>query len=323
MSQENGAESAASISADANSFFDSAPVDVNQMESDTALDALKDVSDNEAEVELKTEQKEEEPKKEDPLSQKFAALSRKEKQLRLKEKELDTRFKDMETKLKSLETPKAPEAAKEEVALEIRMRKDPIGTLKSLGYDMNKLAELTLNDGKLPIETQMQLMREEMQAEYKKEIETLRNEKQQEQEQERAKKDTQLIEDYKNEITEFISSNNEKYEYIAATQNEELIYDTIIEYHKEHGTVLSNEEAADLVESYLEEEAKNVFEKTKKAKRILGVQEVKQETKPSSKPLSSPTLTNGAASQVPTSQKPLMSNDESLREAAKLIRWQE
>jgi DNA repair exonuclease SbcCD ATPase subunit len=240
--------------------------------------------------ENKEEDADKKVEEQDPLSKKFAALSRREKSIREREKALEQRMNELEQRLKSQSEPtQSKQAEEQEEPLDSLIRKNPMKALEKYGWDLNKLAESVLSDGKLPMDMQLQLMREELKKEMMSETESLA----------------------------------EKYEFIIATDNQEMVYDTINEYHATHGEILPIEEAAELVEAYLEEQARGVFEKTKKAKSYL--QPAAQATKPNTQTskANSPTLTNEAAGTVPSSEKPYLSDEESLREAAKLIRWSE
>ena len=274
--------------------------------------------------ENKEEDADKKVEEQDPLSKKFAALSRREKSIREREKALEQRMNELEQRLKSQSEPtQSKQAEEQEEPLDSLIRKNPMKALEKYGWDLNKLAESVLSDGKLPMDMQLQLMREELKKEMMSETDSLRKKLEEKEELERTQKDQQIITEYKDEISSTVNSNAEKYEFIIATDNQEMVYDTINEYHATHGEILPIEEAAELVEAYLEEQARGVFEKTKKAKSYL--QPAAQATKPNTQTskANSPTLTNEAAGTVPSSEKPYLSDEESLREAAKLIRWSE
>ena len=294
--------------------------DVQELE---ASDNQEDVEEEKPELEAKPEEEEE---VQDPLSKKFAALSRREKAIREKEKALESRMQELEQKLQGMQQPeqaKQQEQAVQEPSIEELLKKSPMKALEKYGWDMNRLAETLLSDGKLPIDMQMQLMREEIKNELKSETDALRKQLADKDEAESAAKDQKIIENFKSEITDYVSGNEEKYEFIVASGNEDMIYETIQEYYNSHNEVLPTEEAADLVEAYLEEQAKGVFMKTKKARSYLQSESQEKPITQSSKQAKSPTLTNQASGTVPSSEKPILSDEESLREAAKQLIWRE
>lgn len=247
--------------------------------------------------------------KKDPFSSKFAALSKKEKMLRQREKELEAKFAELEQKSAPASAPKV-----DEVPLELRLKKDPFGTLKELGFSYDKLAEIASADGKLPQDMQMELMRQEIEDKYSKKINELESKFTENDKKREEERHTQVIENFKSEITEFTAS-SEDYELIQANNSSDLVYEVIEQHHAETGQVLSIKEAADYVEAYLFEENKKLLERSKKLKGLLTPQEQKKEAKPSN------TLTNSLTRQASFEQKQKLSDDESKAEAAKLLKW--
>lgn len=282
---------------------------------------LQDAFSNNAhtETEPQVEQTEPEPvveepkKKEDPFSVKFAALSRKEKALKQQERELNRRLQELEAKTKTVEEPKTPEAP----PLEYRLKRDPLGTLKELGFTYEKLAELVSNDGKLPQEMQLELIRQEIEEKYNKEIQTIKDELLNRDKKSEEERYAQTIENFKSELTSFVESSPEDYELIQANDAVDLVYQVIEQHHAETGQILSNKEAADHVEAYLFEEAQKLLEKSKKLKSIATPQP--KQVKPSSPTLSN-NLSNNVNSNINSSK---LTDEQSKFEAAKLIKWNE
>ena len=75
---------------------------------------------------------------------------------------------------------------------------------------------------------------------------------------------------FQDEIGDFVKQNGEDYELIGASEAEGLVYDVIEEHYNETGRILDLKEAADAVESYLEEEAGKLM-KLKKISARLGI----------------------------------------------------
>ena len=87
------------------------------------------------------------------------------------------------------------------------------------------------------------------------------------------------------------------------------------------GKVLTIKDAADAVESHLEEEAEKLLKLNKVGRRLQAYME--QQSKPKSTIQEPVTLTN-SHSQLTAEEnntKPMLSDDESKREIAKMLRW--
>ena len=197
--------------------------------------------------------------------------------------------------------------------------------MQELGIGYETLTQIALNDGNLTPELQMKLMREEMSSSLNSKIEALEKKLAEKEEQEAQSKHEQTITGFKNQIKQHVDSNVEELELVALQEGEEginLIYDVIAEHYNEYEEVLDVKTAAELVENHLLEEAKKYIGRNK-IKKLMGAS---QETKPQeSKPLekqSSMTLSN-EQSQTSSTGRRQMSDEEALREAAKLIRWEE
>lgn len=274
---------------------------------------IKDAIADKAEAEGSQAGQEESPQK-DEFSSKFAALSRKEKELRQRQQEFDAKYSEYEAWKKSQEE---AEANKEpELPLEYKLRKDPLGTLQELGIGYDKLTDLALNDGKLPADMQMDLMRRELEDKYSKELESIRTELADRDKRAAEKEYEQTINSFKTELTDFVNE-GEKYELIRANDAVDLVFDVIEHNYNTNGTILSHEEAANIVESQLEEELKRILPK---AADRFGYR--KAEEKPVEKPVAqSPTLSNSQTSHVSTNGSKPLSDEESLAAAAQLIKW--
>lgn len=263
---------------------------------------------------------------------KFAALSRQQKEIRQQKKALEARIAEFEAKSKTPEAPKEVEAP-----LEYRLKKDPFGELKKLGLDYETLTRMALNDGKMTPELQMQLMREEIKAEldgkYGKELEEIKKTRQQEAEEARKVAEERQIAAYKSEISKFIDTNKDKYELVAAEGGDatELIYSTILEDYSAkleangevaEDEIMSVEQASEIIEEQLLEEAKKRINLSKIKKLLEPAKAPVPKEEPKVGKKVSPTLSNDQA-QEQGAKKQFLSDEESKREAAKLIRWTE
>lgn len=128
--------------------------------------------------------------------------------------------------------------------------------------------------------------------------------------------DTQQAADeqaFKQGITSFVAEGADAYELISAYNATETVWDFMVDYYREHEIELSLKDACDYVENYLYTEQL----KGTKTKKIGSLFQPSQE--PGKQP--SPTLTgNSTANPVQSTQR-RMSPEESLSNAAKLIKW--
>ena len=246
----------------------------------------------------------------DQFSRKFAALSRREKDIRAKEAEYEYRMRELEERLQELQNPpEEPQAPIEE-----RLRRNPFETLEELGLGYDKLTELALNDGQLTPEMQMKLMRDELENGYKSKFEELEARLSQKEEEEEYNKYESIENNFKQEIESFVNGKGE-FELINANGASDLIYEVIEEHYNDTGRVLELDEAAKAVESYLEDELEKLMSLGKVKSKFSPRQEQVFKRQPS------PTLSNAHSAQAYQRADRPLSNEESVREAAKLIRW--
>jgi len=274
-----------------------------------------------SEMEKKDEQqevvKEEEKVEESKFARKFAALSRKEKQLKAKEAEYSKRLAELEAKLKVKEEPekKAPQ-----IPIEKRFKQDPFKALEDLGLPYDKLTELALNDKKLTPDMQMKLMRDEIESGYKEKFEALEKRLNDKDQNEKKVRYDNIQKNYMNKVKGFVDSSPETYEFIKANNAEKVIYDVVESHYKESGKILTIKEAADAVESHLEEEAEKLLKLNKVGKRLEAF--MQQKNKPESTIQEPVTLTNSHSQLTADEQnKSILSDEESKREIAKMLRW--
>ena len=280
---------------------------------------LNDVVSNQDSTESAAEEVEQsleaaqEPEKNDDFSRKFAALSRKEKEVRAREAEYEQRIAELEQRFAAKEPQKEPE-----IPFDVRLRQNPLKALESVGLSYDKLTELALNDGKLTPEMQMKLMREELETDYKSKFEDLENrlvEKEKGLEEQRYE-DIKL--GFQNEIESFVNSNGEEYELIKANDANDVVYEVIEEHYNETGKILDIKEAAEAVESYLEEEATKLLQLSKvRSKFNPGDNEQEPQRQ------SQVTLSNAHSAQANERVARKLSDEESKSAMAKMLQWDE
>ena len=249
----------------------------------------------------------------DDFSRKFAALSRKEKELRAREAEYEQRIAELEQRFAAKEPQKEPE-----IPFDVRLRQNPLKALESVGLSYDKLTELALNDGKLTPDMQMKLMREELETDYKSKFEDLENrlvEKEKGLEEQRYE-DINL--GFQNEIESFVNSNGEEYELIKANDANDVVYEVIEEHYNETGKILDIKEAAEAVESYLEEEATKLLQLSK-VRSKFNTGDIEQEPRRQSQV----TLSNAHSAQANERVARKLSDEESKSAMAKMLQWDE
>ena len=248
----------------------------------------------------------------DQFASKFAALSRKEKALRDRESEYESKFEEMERRLHDYES----RDQEPEVDWEHMLRNDPLRALEEAGLGYDKLTELALNDGKLTPDMQLAAMRQELENDYQRKFEELENRLNVKEQSEAESYYDAVQENFQDEIVGVVQSNPEKYELVQASEADGLIYDVIEEHYNETGRVLDIEEAADAVESYLEEEAGKLM-KLRKISGRLGIDPLELEA------MEQVTLSNDHSAQVNyEGANRMLSEEESKARAARMLQWE-
>ena len=237
------------------------------------------------------------------FDRKFAALSRKEKALRERELELERKFGSKE----------------KELPLERRIRSNPLKALEELGLDYDKLTELALNDGRLTPDMQMKLMREELENDYKEKFNSLEERLNAKEKMEEEAKYDAVKQGFVGEIESFINENKNDFEYVAHNEATDVVYDVIEEHYNETGRILDIKEAVQAVESYLEEEAEKLLNLGKVKNRLNSIRDEYEQPQRQSQV----TLSNAHSAQANERVGRKLSDEESKREMARMLQWDE
>ncbi len=256
------------------------------------------------------------PKKEDDfLAPKFAALTRKEKAIRAQESAIRAREADLNKRMAELEARSNTE--KQNVStFETEFKKNPLKTMQKYGVTFDQLTEMQLNEQNPTTEMMIERLRAELDEKYSKELNGVKESLKEKEERQAAEAYQAAVESYKTEINQFIGQNPDAYELIVANGATDLMFETAEVYYQTTGKVPSLEEVAQAVESHLEEEANKIF-------KLKKFQTAKPEASTAVKPAqTAPTLSNTLAAQVPKSGTKQLSDEQSKREAAKLLRWE-
>lgn len=150
-----------------------------------------------------------------------------------------------------------------------QIKQDPLEAMKELGYDYDKLTELKMSQGtpEAKFKTVEQQMAE-MRKDYEDKIQAIRAEKQSDQQLQ----EQEIISNWKASVNTFVAEHPEDYQLIPKFKSEDLVAETAEEFFKTNGRVITNKEAADLVEQYLEEQVLDAA-KTKRIQSKLGIKE--------------------------------------------------
>jgi len=264
------------------------------------------------------EEKKPETQEDQRFAQKFAALSRKEKQIRDRERQMQAQMAEYQKKLEQLEAErKEVEKYKE---MPKRLKQNAFEVFKEAGMNEEDVIKLLANNGKMTPEME----RAELEARMEARLAELQKKLEEKDQREQEEKLNSTLNAFVSELTDFVN-NTPDYELIRAENGIELVYQVIEQHYARtleetgEGEVLSNKAAADLVEEYYLNQAKKMVDR-EKVKKLLTPPPAPVAA-PKGKP--TPTLSNTQASVVPSQTKPNLSKEESLKQAAALIRWED
>lgn len=300
------------------------------------VDAAVEVPNPENPVTPKPDQagdkKGEEPKPEDvKFAAKFAALGRREKEIRMREQRVAQSMKQMEDRLKQME-----ERVKDADSFDERLKTDPLGVLEKKGLSYKDLTEKFVLKPEETPETKQNSTIDELRNQVKALAERLEKDEQtkktsleqaQKQQIERAKQN------YLNSLTTFVNDAGEKYELIRRNDAVNVVYEVMeeafsIRKQEENNPDLQltpeeidvlRDQAAEAVEANLLEEAKKSID-SNKLKSLLGSTQPKPAPEPKKQ---TATLSNNMSQQVPTTPTEALSDDESKRLIAKMLKYNE
>lgn len=256
----------------------------------------------------------EKPKSEDFLAPKFAALTRKEKEIRAEAARIKAEREQIEQMRAEYES-KSKSSVDAETSFKEKLRKNPLKTLSELGLTYEQLTEMQLNDQNPTPQMLMDQMRAELEAKMEEKYGKLTEGLKEKEEREAKEQYEAAVNGYKSELTQFIRQNSDTYELIVANNATELMFDTAQQFYKQTGKVPNNEELAKAVEEHLEEQANEIL----KLKKFQSKLNKPAEPKPTSQ--TAPTLSNTLAAEVPKSGLKHLSDEDSKKEAAKLLKW--
>ncbi len=253
------------------------------------------------------------PKKEDFLAPKFAALTRKEKQVRAMEQSVKQQMAEIERMRADFEG-KSKSTAAQEAQLLNELKANPLKFMEKHGLSFDQLTQMQLNEQNPTTEMMIARMREELKAEMGGEIESVKKSLKDKEELAAKQQYEAAVTGYKTELTEFVKQNADTYELIVANGATELMFETAEAYYAQTGKVPNNEELAKAVEEHLEERAREIL-------KLKKFQPQTAKTLEANTSKTAPTLSNTLAAEVPKTGSKILSDEESRRQAAKLLRW--
>ena len=272
----------------------------------------------------------EDPKKEDSkLASKFAALSKRDKQIAAREKALEAREKALKEA-----TAKPADKEPEKAPLKLRMNQDPFATLKEeFGIDLETLTAIAKNQGKLTPEMELKLKVEQGESSLREELEALKKSIKEKDEAEKSTKqqeaEQKAFQDFKGSIAEHIKAAPADYELLGLEDDPaQTVYDVISAHYEATkgddgvGRILSTKEAADHIENHLLEEAKK-YTGLSKIKGLFAPKEAPKVDVAATQKVDPKTLSNELTGQTPPAQKKVLTREEELAEAVKLMRFAE
>lgn len=242
------------------------------------------------------------PAETERLAAKYAEVAKRNQAARLRLRE---------SKAPLLEKDAELEKARAEIA---RLKKyedvsDPMELLKLKGVSYEDLIARNLNPEEHDSKTEIQKIREELES-YKKSNE--------EKEKALLEKQTEEVKaGYLAHVKKFTESQPEKYELINTLGHHKDVYEVIEETYNRTGKVISDEDAADMVEQFLEKQLDQYAKINKLKNKIAPIMDENLQSDPYSQ---SPTLSNQLTSQT-SAPKNNMSEEEMLKRAASFIKW--
>lgn len=236
----------------------------------------------------------------------FAALSRKEKELINRERA----FKEQQAQIQAYE--KARQSAKQ----------NPLEYLQAAGLTLEEAIQQIIKGDQPPtVEDRVKSVESQIE-EYKKQAAEWQKRAQQAKQQ-------QELQQIHNSISEYVGQNSEQFELVHAYNDIDTVWKVIEQtYIETNGQVhLTIEQACQAVEEDLLEQKMNDLKKAsnlKKLQKLLTNSEVSTDSKSQevSKRTISPTLTNNSGVTTNTPKK-FKTREESIAEAAKLLKWNE
>jgi hypothetical protein len=247
--------------------------------------------------------------KPDDMSAKFASLAKKERFARMQlgqVKKLQANLAERERQI-----------AERERTWDQEFKTSPLDAIKKRGYSYEDLTKAALNDGKPDASTEVRAVREDIEKLRQEQLD--RDKKAKEDAQSNQQRTEQAtIEQFKENISAKIEEKKDTYELVNLWNAAPLVFDTIEEHYNRtlkegKPKILSIEEACQLTEEYLENEA---FEKLSASKKFQSrFSKLQSKEEPRNQSRESRTLSNDMVSSSAPSLLPAATENDRLKRA--------
>lgn len=232
-------------------------------------------------------------------STRFANLARKETEI-VKQREA---MKTREAELKAMEERLKPIEAKWKEFEDLKA-KDQVAAMKMAGFsDTDLINFLAAHEDKSTPE-------EKAAKAAQSEIQKFKDEQAKIAKDNADKQNTQVIDRFKKDITAFVASDKDKYEYLNhhGALAEELIFEYVSQVHEDSNEIISLQEAADAIEAFYEESDQAMSSLKKRQPKVEVVETKDEPLKAEVSPRPSKTLSNrtvaSAAATIPRNETP-------------------
>ena len=241
------------------------------------------------------------------LAKKEAAIVRQRHELKAQMEAMTSQRSEMEKLRAEIDEVKGRKAS---------YRSNPLAALEDAGLSYKELTDFILNNNTVSTESQIKALQDKI-----SEVESARQRDHQEREEhskrQAAEREVAVIAEFKNEISNFISSKKDDYELTNLYDSSDLVYDTVEAYFEKTSKVLSIPEACQLVETYLEKQVEKSLQTKKLGSRF---QKPAEETIAKSDPQAPRRTLNNQTytSSTPSMVSPKVENDRMSRALAAL-----
>lgn len=229
----------------------------------------------------------------DDVSSKFAALAKKDKMLSRRAQDAaaqEARAKEMlanaEAKNKQFEDAKR------------LAQTNPTEAMKILGLTYEQLTQFILNQEKPTADMEIAALRRDLQT-IREENERKEKEREQKAKDDLENNNKQIIDNFKNEIGDFLQSKPEEYELLNFLDSvgfisaKDVIFEGIRTAHAQHKKIATPKEAADIVQEYLTNQIDTLIQSVKFFKTKYGKTEPPAPpTEPTGATTTTKTITN-------------------------------
>lgn len=237
------------------------------------------------------------PKTEEPNRTRLDYLVKRDRQLLERKQRLDQERTQWEEQRKQRETELERDRSEidEFKRLLQNARNNPEELMKKAGLSYSDLTQFYLNNKQPGPETQIKSIQEELQA-FRREQEEARTKAAEEAKKQAEQDHARQIEAFRAEVASFVQADSEKYELINQYGQQGLVADTIEEHFAATNKVLSNSEAAEMVERYLEAEAEKLVTTKKFKSKYMSAHQPPKDEEAQDAPSPPKTLSNSLTS---------------------------